>query len=58
MVVDGLAFRVDGKRIGEDQRNAAARRGMVHRDGDDSAEREAADVPALDSKPVHRGQDG
>ena len=34
------------------------RRGMVHRDGDDSAQRQAADVGALDLQRVHRGEDG
>ena len=42
------------------RRGSATRRlgrGVVHGDGDDSAERQAADVCAVDAERVHRGQD-
>ena len=48
---------MDGEGVGEDQRGAAVRRGVVHRDGDHSAERQAADVRAVDAELVHRRQD-
>src|SRR5438270_13761772 len=56
--VDGEPIGVSGESIGENQRGAAARVGVVHGDDDDSAEREAADVGSVHSELVHRGDDG
>ncbi len=48
---------MDGERIGEDQRGAALGRGVMHRDRDHAAQRQAADMRAIDAELAHRGQD-
>src|SRR5512144_1205878 len=46
------------ERIGQDQRRTAARDLRVHGDCNDAAEREPADVRAIDFELAHREQDG
>ena len=56
-LVDHPSFGMNRERIGEDQRSAALGRGVMHCDGDDAAQRQPADMRAIDSELAHRGED-
>ena len=56
-VVDALTVGMDRETVGDDQRGAAIGRGSMHRDRDHAAERQAADMGAVDVQRVHRGED-
>ena len=56
-VVDRLAVGMDGETVGNDQRGAAVRRRGMHGDGDDAAQRQAADVRPVDAQRIHRRED-
>ena len=51
------AVGMDREAVGDDQRGAALGRGGMHGDGDHAAQRQAADMGALDAERVHRGED-
>ena len=56
-LIDRLAIGMVGESVGQDQRRDALRPGGVHRHRHNSAEREAADMRALDSELGHRRKD-
>ena len=56
-IVDRLSVGMDREGVGEDQRRAALGRGVMHRDRDHAAQRQAADMRAIDAERLIAGKD-